>query len=77
MCDISEKFPDDIGVYAKQYIDTLPEESRASDEEYSRRIGICDGCDKLEEGLCRACGCFVELRAAVKYRNCPYDYWER
>ena len=31
----------------------------------------------LEEYLCRACGCYVQLRAAVKGQNCPYEKWEQ
>ena len=27
--------------------------------------------------MCRACGCYVQLRAAVKDQNCPYGKWEQ
>lgn len=75
LCEISERFPDDIDRYVKQYIETLPEDSRTSDEEYVRRIELCAVCDRLEAGICRSCGCFVGVRAAVRSGVCPYEYW--
>ena len=30
-----------------------------------------------DEHMCRACGCYVQLRAAVKGQNCPYEKWEQ
>ena len=29
----------------------------------------------LADGMCRACGCFVELRAAIKTNVCSYGKW--
>ena len=33
--------------------------------------------DRIEEdeGLCGACGCFVELRAVIAVNRCPYEKW--
>ena len=31
----------------------------------------------LAQHMCRACGCYVQLRAAVKGQNCPYEKWEQ
>ena len=31
--------------------------------------------DMLLQGMCRACGCFVELRAVIAVNSCPYDKW--
>lgn len=42
---------------------------------YDERLVICKTCDKLVDGLCRACGCYVELRAVMKKHRCPYDKW--
>ena len=50
---------------------------RASEEENARRLSICRSCDFLDKGTCRACGCFVELRAAARYGKCPYKKWNR
>ena len=44
------------------YIARLEPEIKADEAVYEERLGICKGCDYLKEGLCGACGCFVELR---------------
>ena len=48
---------------------------RVSDEEYERRLSVCKECDKLNEGTCLACGCYVELRAAAKAAHCSHKKW--
>ena len=60
----------------------LTEESRKAGESlYKERLQVCRSCEKLavtgeETGTCLACGCFVELRAAIKANRCPYKYWK-
>ncbi|XCP86906.1 DUF6171 family protein [Roseburia hominis] len=60
------------------YIARLPHEDKVSDEEYERRLSICKGCDYLLQGMCRLCGCYVEMRAVMKVRGCPDipDRWK-
>lgn len=53
------------------YISNLPEEDRTPEEEYERRLSKCRECDHLLSGMCRICGCFVEMRAAIGVRHCP------
>lgn len=53
------------------YINNLEEDIKTPKEEYDKRLAICKECEKLLSGVCRACGCFVEMRAAVKTRRCP------
>ena len=50
----------------EQYIEHIPEEDRVSDEEYERRLLLCDSCQELRGGLCGQCGCYVAVRAAKK-----------
>lgn len=50
----------------EQYIDHIPEEDRVSDDEYERRLLLCDSCPQLRGGLCGQCGCYVAVRAAKK-----------
>ena len=57
------------------YIEGLEEEIRASKDLYEKRLARCKGCDLLLSGMCRACGCFVELRAAIAANRCPYEKW--
>lgn len=53
------------------YIERLPEEDKVSEEVYEERLNICRSCEMLLAGTCRMCGCFVEMRAAMKVRFCP------
>lgn len=57
------------------YIENLDEDIKASKEIYEERLKICKQCDYLAEGMCRACGCFVELRAAINTNVCSYSKW--
>lgn len=54
-----------------EYIERLPEEDKAKAELYEQRLQICKECEMLLSGMCRLCGCFVEMRAAIKKRSCP------
>ena len=65
-----------------EYFRTLQElivsvqgEERASDELYEERLSFCKECDRLADGLCRACGCYVEYRSVFKENTCPYGKW--
>lgn len=62
----------------REYIRSLPAEDKVSDEEYERRLAACRTCEWLLEGMCRICGCYVEMRAAMKVRSCPQtpDHWK-
>jgi hypothetical protein len=54
-----------------EYINHLDEDIKADSEEYERRLTICKSCDNLLNGMCRICGCFVELRAVIGKNYCP------
>lgn len=58
-----------------RYIQLLDSDCRAAQQIYESRLSVCKSCDYLEEGTCQACGCYVELRAAVKKNKCPYKKW--
>ena len=55
----------------REYVERLPEEDRVDEQVYENRLLICRSCDQLLGGVCRKCGCFVEMRAAMKLRSCP------
>lgn len=57
------------------YIDNLDLDIRAAEDLYEERLGICRECDMLLQGMCRKCGCYVELRAAVTKNACPDKMW--
>lgn len=54
-----------------EYIKRLPEEDKVSLKIYEERLRRCKECDSLISGMCRLCGCYVEMRAVMKIRECP------
>jgi len=57
----------------------LPKQEQTGDEEYAARLSVCRRCDALMHAVCRHCGCYVEMRAAVKGKKCPHpkgNMWE-
>lgn len=58
------------------YIVNLEEEVKVKEPLYEKRLLICKSCDLLYDGMCRACGCYVELRAVMRKNSCPYDKWK-
>ncbi len=72
-CLIDELDFDEVYEDIKQYIKEFPADKRVSQEEYSQRLAICKECDELENGICRKCGCFVELRALKKGMYCASE----
>ncbi len=59
----------------RTYLDNLEPDIKASEEEYETRLEICKGCEMLLEAMCRSCGCYVEIRAAIGNNNCPRKKW--
>ena len=57
------------------YIANLDEDVKAEAILSEKRLAVCRECDLLIDGLCRSCGCYVELRAAVKNGSCPWNKW--
>ncbi|WP_077611035.1 DUF6171 family protein [Clostridium sp. Marseille-P2415] len=63
--------------HLQRYVDHLDESVRADDSLYKERLSCCERCSCLMNGVCRLCGCFVEMRAAIAVRRCPAAerYW--
>lgn len=59
----------------REYIENLDVDVKASETVYEERLAVCRQCDLLLEGMCRSCGCYVELRAAIKKNACPWKKW--
>ena len=59
----------------REYIENLSKDVKTPDEEYDRRLNICKECEMLLSAMCRKCGCYVEMRAAVKTNECPDHQW--
>ena len=56
-------------------LSSLPKEDLAGNDITSKRLAVCGNCEKLNQGTCIACGCFVEIRAGLKKGSCPYSKW--
>ncbi|MGN0643161.1 MAG: DUF6171 family protein [Huintestinicola sp.] len=69
-CLISDMSPDEYLTGLKEYIASVPAEKRADYDVYSRRLEICRACEKLVNGMCAECGCYVELRALKPHMYC-------
>lgn len=59
----------------QELIAALPPEEKADPAEYRRRLAVCEGCEKLQNGMCLSCGCFVQVRGAKKKESCPWGKW--
>lgn len=48
-----------------------------SEEEYTKRIAICEGCEFFEKNhrRCFRCGCFVDGKAKLSSEICPENKW--
>lgn len=59
----------------KRYVEDIDPQERTGPELYEERLSTCKACEYVLEGMCRACGCYVELRAATADQECPYGHW--
>ncbi len=59
-----------------KHVDIIKPEDRSDDALYDSRLSVCRECPKLNAGTCAACGCFVEIRAALKRSVCPDKKWK-
>ena len=53
------------------YLKEMDEDLKVSHDIYEKRLAICKECDNLLSGMCRICGCYVELRGILKNQHCP------
>lgn len=70
-CLLDELFEEKEYQHLQDYIKNLDKSMKTEDHEYNKRLNICMQCDNLINGMCKICGCFVEMRAAVKKNYCP------
>ena len=59
-----------------RYISELSETEKAPGVLFQERLEVCRACDMLSAATCQACGCFVEVRAAVRKQKCPCHKWQ-
>lgn len=53
------------------YIATIDQKEKVDNTTYNERLKMCKQCDELISGMCRKCGCYVEIRAMLKTSECP------
>lgn len=70
-CLLEELGDEELYQRIRRTIDAIPDAQRCAPDEYRRRLEACRGCDRLLGGVCRVCGCFVEVRAAKEKEHCP------
>ncbi len=69
-CLLAESWPS-LGETVAAYVAALPEEERVPEAVYAARLALCLACDRLRDGTCALCGCYVEARAAKRSLRCP------
>ncbi|MDU4326735.1 MULTISPECIES: DUF6171 family protein [unclassified Clostridium] len=57
--------------HMQDYIKSIDNEIKTKEDDYKSRLNTCMECDNLINGMCKLCGCFIEMRAAVKKNYCP------
>lgn len=70
-CLIEDMDKDEFFKELSLYIKNYPKEKRICEEVYKHRLEICKECVELINGMCRKCGCYVELRALKQKTFCP------
>ena len=70
-CLLDSIFEEDEYRNMQEYIKGIDNYIKTDEIEYKNRLDLCRKCDNLINGMCRICGCFVEMRAAVKNNYCP------
>jgi len=48
---------------------------KVNEEEYTRRLGLCEACENYVAGSCRLCGCGLRVKAAWAEQKCPAGKW--
>lgn len=70
-CLLKELTDNEYDMTVSGYISNIPQELRTPEVTYAYRLEQCKNCQYYRNGLCRLCGCFVEIRAATMKNYCP------
>ena len=74
-CLLSEMKDSDLMEVIRKGVDGISMQDRADEKDYGKRLNLCRSCDNLISGTCLSCGCYVEIRAAIKTGRCPLKKW--
>ena len=70
-CLLSELSDQALYIQVKKTIEAIPESARAPEDLVRYRLMKCKNCESLFQGMCRECGCYVEVRSARLKSRCP------
>ena len=78
-CLLADMNEEDFYRTLRSHIQNLDEDLKVDGAVYQKRLEQCRTCDDLISGMCRICGCYVELRAAMKKNACPrvHPLWKK
>ena len=74
-CLLSDMKNSDLMEVIRKGVDGISMKDRAEEKDYQKRLNLCRSCDNLISGTCLSCGCYVEIRAAIKTGRCPLKKW--
>ena len=74
-CLLKDLSPEEYQKVIEKGLNDLPEEVLTDTKTREKRLEECRNCGKLNRGTCLACGCYVEIRAALIKGKCPYKKW--
>ena len=69
-CLLKDLSKDEYFQTVYEYIESINEEVKTPADEYNRRLALCCSCDNLVNGMCKLCGCFVEVRSIKRNAHC-------
>ena len=72
-CLLKQAGEEELAQTVSEYISTLDPEIKADPRLYRSRLEKCRSCKNLNSGVCGKCGCYVEMRAAVRKNRCPSE----
>jgi hypothetical protein len=64
-----------FGVAAGKHL--LNKGKRVSEDDYAKRLEICNRCEHHWEGRCAKCGCFLGRKAWWESEDCPEGLWPK
>ena len=70
-CLLTESGQEEMSKTVNDLLALMPDEKKAGETARAKRLDICRQCEHLLNGTCALCGCYVELRTAVKSQRCP------
>ncbi len=78
-CLLADMKEEDFFRTLRSHIRNIDEDLKVDQAVYEKRLDQCRACDDLISGMCRICGCYVEMRAIMKKNACPrvHPKWQK